>query len=44
MPERWMTVRVYGNILYTTGAWGIEGSGAVDGEMQGPDVRSDSSF
>ncbi len=21
-PERWMTIRVYGNILYTTGAWG----------------------
>ena len=27
MSERWMTIRVYGNILYTTGAWGIEGSG-----------------
>ena len=21
-PERWLTIRVYGNILYTTGAWG----------------------
>lgn len=29
MTERWMTIRVYGNILYTTGAWGIEGSGDV---------------
>jgi len=24
-----MTIRVYGNILYTTGAWGVEGSGDV---------------
>jgi len=24
-----MTIRVYGNILYTTGAWGLEGSGDV---------------
>ena len=23
-PERWLTIRVYGNILYTTGAWGSE--------------------
>jgi len=29
MAERWMTIRVYGNILYTTGAWGIQNSGDV---------------
>ena len=26
-PERWMTIRVYGNIFYTTGAWGKDDSG-----------------
>lgn len=29
MTERWMTLRVYGNVLYQTGAWGINDSGDV---------------
>jgi len=29
MTERWMTNRVYGTLLHTTGAWGYEGAGDV---------------
>ncbi len=32
-PERWMTIRVYGNILYTTGVW------AKDGKVDPAKVR-----
>lgn len=30
MSERWMTIRVYGTLLHTTGAWGDEDGGGVE--------------
>lgn len=29
-PERWMTIRVYGNLVHTVGAWNLNGTANVE--------------